>query len=125
MMKFLLDQGLPRSAAEFLNASGIDTIHVGDIGASQASDDAILHIGQCQQRVVVTFDADFHALLALRNAVSPSVIRIRIQGLRGEALANFIAELMVNYQVDLLAGCIISVTSAKVRIRRLPILANI
>ncbi len=70
MIKFLLDQGLPRSAAALLNSAGIDTIHVGDIGASQAYDDAILYIGRCQQRVVVTLDADFHALLALRNATS-------------------------------------------------------
>ena len=31
MIKFLLDQGLPRSTAELLTASGIDTIHVGEV----------------------------------------------------------------------------------------------
>lgn len=74
-MKLLLDQGLPRSAASLLRAAGVDTVHVGEIGMSAVSDSAILAQGQAEQRVVVTLDADFHALLALSGATAPSVIR--------------------------------------------------
>ncbi len=35
-MKFLLDQGLPRSAVEFLAVAGIDAIHVADIGMPES-----------------------------------------------------------------------------------------
>jgi predicted nuclease of predicted toxin-antitoxin system len=31
-MKLLLDQGLPRTAAELLRTAGVDAIHVGEIG---------------------------------------------------------------------------------------------
>jgi predicted nuclease of predicted toxin-antitoxin system len=44
----------------------------------------ILAYGRQELRVVVTLDADFHTLLALSGARSPSVVRIRIEGLRGE-----------------------------------------
>jgi predicted nuclease of predicted toxin-antitoxin system len=75
-MKLLLDQGLPRSAAALLCQAGIDTVHVGDLGQSSADDSVILESGRDSNRVVVTLDADFHTLLALSGAATPSVIRI-------------------------------------------------
>lgn len=64
-MKFLLDQGLPRSAVLHLHNAGIEAAHVGDRGLATASDAKILDFGRQEGRVVVTLDADFHALLAL------------------------------------------------------------
>ncbi|OLP18701.1 hypothetical protein BST81_09270 [Leptolyngbya sp. 'hensonii'] len=81
-MKLLLDQGLPLSAAALLRDANIDTIHVGEIGMSEAEDADIIQRARDEERVVVTLDADFHALLALDVATTPSVIRIRIERLR-------------------------------------------
>ena len=89
-MKLLLDQGLPRSAARLLREAGIDTIHVSEIGYSTADDAAILERGQTEGRIVVTLDADFHALLARSGATTPPVIRIRIEGLYGQKAADVI-----------------------------------
>ena len=87
-MRLLLDQGLPRSAARLLREAGVDTVHVGEIGYSDADDASILKRARDEERTVVTFDADFHALLALSRATSPSVIRIRIEGLCGQRAAD-------------------------------------
>src|SRR5437763_9451937 len=89
-MKLLLDQGLPRSAVALLSKAGVDTVHLGDIGQSSAEDAAILQLGRDQGRIVVTLDADFHALLAMSGADSPSVIRLRIEGLRAARLAELL-----------------------------------
>ncbi len=89
-MRLLLDQGLPRSAARFLRDAGIDTVHVGEIGYFTADDATILQKGRDDGRTVVTLDADFHALLAISRATCPSVIRLRIEGLYGEAAAHLI-----------------------------------
>ncbi len=77
-MRLLLDQGLPRSAVEILSQSGVETVHVGDIGLASADDLAIIDYAEQHGQVVVTLDADFHAHLAISGAAKPSVIRIRV-----------------------------------------------
>jgi predicted nuclease of predicted toxin-antitoxin system len=122
-MKLLLDQGLPRSAAMLLREGGIDTLHVGEIGLAAAADDEILQRGRQEGRVVVTLDADFHSLLAFSEAVSPSVIRIRIEGLTGPAAANVIREAVLRSKWDLENGALVTVQPGRIRIRRLPLSA--
>ncbi len=73
-----------------MREAGIDTVHVSEIGYSTADDAAILQRGREEERIVITFDADFHALLALSRAITPSVIRIRIEGLYGKKTADLI-----------------------------------
>lgn len=80
-MKLLLDQGLPLSAAALLRDTGVDTLHVGEIEMSEAEDVEIIQRARDEGRAVATLDADFHTLLALDEATSPSVIRIRIERL--------------------------------------------
>lgn len=87
-MKLLLDQGLPRTAVDLLRAVGIDAVHVGDIGYATAEDATILQLARDEQRVVVTLDADFREMLALSGAAAPSVIRIRVEGLRAAAIVS-------------------------------------
>ena len=120
-MKLLLDQGLPRSAAALLRGEGIDTIHVGDIGMATALDADILALGRQEQRVIVTLDADFHALLAFSGALVPSVIRIRIEGLRCEGLAGLLRKVMNEFDEELELGGVVTVQETRMRVRRLPL----
>jgi predicted nuclease of predicted toxin-antitoxin system len=120
-VKLLLDQGLPRSAAGLLRATGIDTVHVGEIGYATAEDSASLQLGVARQRVIVTLDADFHALLARSGEAMPSVIRIRIEGLRAELLVNLLESVLAACEPDLEAGAVVTVQQNRLRIRRLPL----
>ena len=121
-MKLLLDQGMPRSAVAQLCLAGVDTVHVGDIGHSESEDDAILQLGRDTERVVATLDADFHTLLALSGATSPSVIRIRIEGLRGDAMAKLLQTVLAQCADDLANGAAVTVQEGRIRVRLLPIL---
>jgi len=123
-MKLLLDQGLPRSAATLLSEYGIDTIHVADINLSAADDQDILEEAKNNERVVVTLDADFHALLALSKATSPSVIRIRVEKLRAQALTNLLLTIISEFEENFKQGVVITVEASRVRIRRLPLVKD-
>ena len=121
-MRLLLDQGLPRNAALLLRQSGIDSIHVGEIGFSKATDEAILQHALITQRIVVTLDADFHALLAHSGAKSPSVIRIRIERLKADAVATLLQTVLPQCEEELQLGAIVTVQPGRIRIHRLPLL---
>jgi len=120
-MRWLLDQGLPRSAANYLNDSGHEAIHVGDIGMASASDSSILELAAKERRIIVTLDSDFHALLAVSGAGGPSVIRIREEGLKGEALALLVSAIALQHEGALLSGCVMSYQDGKIRHRSLPL----
>lgn len=123
-MKFFLDQGLPRSTVLHLGKIGIAATHAADLGLSTAPDSTILDVCRQQGFTAVTLDADFHAQLALSNAGAPSVIRVRIEGLRGEELAKLLAEVVRLCEDDLEYGAMISVVESGVRIRRIPLLRH-
>lgn len=124
-MKLLLDQGLPRSTASLLRAIGIDTVHTGEIGLATADDESIIQVARQQERVIVTLDSDFHALLALSGADKPSIVRIRIEGLRAEALATLLQALLEERSSELDKGALMTVQLKRVRIRFLPIIPRL
>ena len=123
-MKFLLDQGLPRSTVRHLQKMGMEAEHAGCLGLASASDETILDEGRDRGAIVVTHDSDFHALLALSNASSPSVIRIRIQGMKGGRIARVIQQVVHVTKSDLLAGAAVTVSERRLALRRLPLIAN-
>lgn len=124
-MKLLLDQGLPLSSAALLRKAGIDTIHVGEISMSEAEDTEIIQRARDQGRIVTTLDADFHTLLALDEATSPSVIRIRIERLRAQALTDLLLMAIAQCKEYLEQGAAITVEPSRIRIRRLPFVSNV
>lgn len=109
-MKLPLDQGLPRSAVYHLRAAGVDAVHVGERALATAPDSVILDIARQEQLIVVTLDADFHALLVFSRAAGPSVIRIRIEGLRARPLAGVLVDVLRLCMDDLSRGAMVSVT---------------
>ena len=120
-MKLLLDQGTPRSAATILREAGFDAVHTGETGLAEAEDSEIIRRAALEDRVVITLDADFHMLLALAHARKPSVIRIRIEGLRAEEFSELVQNVLNQCPDDLKAGAMISVNDFQIRVRRLSV----
>ncbi|MEX0643238.1 MAG: DUF5615 family PIN-like protein [Pirellulales bacterium] len=120
-MKVLLDQGLPRSTVNHLAAAGIAAEHVGDVGLAAAEDDVILDAARQRGAIVATLDADFHQSLAVTGATSPSVIRIRMERLKGDQVAAILGQVISTAGAELSAGAVVSVTPGRIRVRALPI----
>jgi predicted nuclease of predicted toxin-antitoxin system len=124
LISILLDQGLPRSAASVLRDEGWDVLHTGDIGLSRATDRQILEYAQREERVIITLDSDFHTILALTNASAPSVIRIRLEGLRGHGLAHLIKKIWPRIEPQVKKGAMVTVTESGIRIRNIPLFSS-
>jgi len=124
LISILLDQGLPRSAASLLRDEGWDVLHTGDIGLSRSTDRQILEFARNEQRVIITLDSDFHTILALTNASTPSVIRIRLEGLKGPDLALLIKRIWPRVEPQVKKGAMVTVTESGIRIRNIPVFSS-
>ncbi len=120
-MQFVLDQGVPREAAVLLRSLGHDCIHIGEIGMSKAADEEILAFSLGRDSVVVTLDADFHAILAVSGAHGPSVIRMRLQGLGASEVVGMIRNVLASFEAELKGGSLITVKARKTTCHRLPV----
>jgi len=78
-----------------------------------SSDTDILEYARAAGRIVVTLDADFHAILVVSAMSAPSVIRIRIEGLKGPAIAAIVREVLAVYASELAVGCMVTVKEQK------------
>ena len=121
-MKFLIDNALSPALAALLQQAGHDAIHVRSIELQHADDEVIFDRAAVEGRVLVSADADFGALLALRSSGQPSVIQFRGEGSRKpDALARTLLANLPQLVDSLEIGCIVTFEPARVRVRLLPI----
>ena len=81
-MKFLINMNLPRELGRRLSNLGHDCRHVGDVGLSDASDEAIVEAARKAGETILTHDLDYGSLLAFSGEPSPSVVIFRLRNIR-------------------------------------------
>ncbi len=121
-MRLLGDQNLAQRVATLLCEAGHDAVHVAERGLAAAEDDEILRLAVAENRVVISEDTDFGALLALSGSRSPSFVLLRsAEPLRPEDQAALLIGNIVAVESDLAAGAVVVFARGRIRVRPLPI----
>lgn len=121
MQPVLLDEGLPLRAAQWLREFGVDAMHVRELGLASAPDTRILDTARAEQRVCVTLDHDFHAILAETGAAAPSVVLIRMQQTGYVDTGRLILRILGEVEEQLKKGAAVTATRRGIRLRSLPL----
>jgi predicted nuclease of predicted toxin-antitoxin system len=121
-VRFLVDENLSRSLADLLAKPGHDAVHVRDLEAAGASDSAIMVLAVGDDRIIISADTDFGALLAHSRAAKPSVILVRaLVDRRPPELAAIIVANLDVLEEHLRSGAIAAFTRSDIRVRSLPL----
>jgi len=121
-MRFLVDNALSPQFAEALRRAGFDAAHVRDYGLQKSSDVDIFDRALSEDRVVVSADTDFGALLSSYGGKRPSVVLFRrgIERQPEKQTSVFLANFPL-FESDLSRGSIVVIEQTRIRIKRLPL----
>ena len=121
-VKYLIDNALPPLLAELLAKAGHDAVHVRAYAMQAATDEVILARALAEDRVVVSADTDFGAILANQAANRPSFILFRDPNLLvASDYAAMLLPALTVLEPELMSGCVAVFRKGRLPVRRLPL----
>jgi predicted nuclease of predicted toxin-antitoxin system len=124
-VKIVIDMSLSPTWVEYLNAAGMQALHWSDLGDARAKDRLIMAYARDHGFVVFTHDLDFGNILAVTQALGPSVIQVRTQDPVPQAIGELVVSAIQMYRSLLERGALVTIEPDKLRARVLPIVPGI
>ena len=112
-----MDQCAGRRLAEWLHRAGHEVLEARELGPDPG-DRALLERAESEDRILVTIDTDFGALIHLHDV--PHAGLVRLPDVPAEQRIALVADLIDRYQQELEAHSIVTVRSGRIRISRSP-----
>ncbi|MBZ5516043.1 MAG: DUF5615 family PIN-like protein [Acidobacteriia bacterium] len=117
-MNFLANMGISPRTVEFLKELGHQAVRLSDLGLSGASDIEVIKRATTQGQVVLTFDLDYPALLALRAKERVSAVIFRTVTADPNWINSRLLQCLPLVEDALREGAIVVVEDDRVRVRR-------
>jgi len=117
-VKFLADMGVSPITVGFLRKLGHEAVRLPDVGLERRSDADVIAFAMRQGQVVLTFDLDYPALLALNPASRVSAIIFRTMSAEPEWINQRLGETLPLMTEALTEGAIVVVEDRRIRVRR-------
>jgi len=121
-VRILIDNALSHKLVGLLQQAGHDTVHLRDRLPVDSPDEAVFEVAKQEDRIILSADTDFGAILANRSEPKPSFILLRHETpAKPELQAKLVENILQAASDDLTLGCIVSVNGKQARVRRLPL----
>jgi predicted nuclease of predicted toxin-antitoxin system len=104
-----------------LRSQGHEVVHVAEVGRERDADVELVRWAVRERRVIVTLDADFHAIVAVSGEAWPSVVRVRIEGLKSERAAEIIGLEVARSADALTRGALVTIYPDRTALHMLPV----
>lgn len=118
-MKFFIDQDVYALTVKKLKEWGHDVVTAKELGLHKSSDEELLIMARKTNRILITRDKDFGALLFLKEKKSTGIILLRIKPKQIEKVHFELNRLLQEQNENTLKNSFCVVESTRYRIRRL------
>ena len=119
-LKIKLDENLPTALVHLLTNLGHDVDTVPDEGMAGQDDTVVLRAAQDAGRFLITQDLDFSDARAFAPGTHHGILLVRLPQPGRTALSERVVTLFRGEDVDSWAGCLVTATLRKVRVKRTP-----
>jgi predicted nuclease of predicted toxin-antitoxin system len=119
MLKFVIDEDMPRSTARVLKANGFEALDVRDYGLRGKNDEEIFVFAQENNAALVTGDLGFGNLLHYPVGSHSGIVIAHFPNeMSSSELSDQILKALMNLTEDDFKGNLIIIEPGKLRIRR-------
>ena len=120
-MRLIVDMNLSPKWVSVLREAGFQADHWSDVGDIRAADSVIMAWARANDRVVLTHDLDFSAILAASGGDKPSVVQVRSESLSPAVIGVQVLAALRQMSAELDRGALLTIDTHRTRLRVLPL----